>query len=47
MLMSVGEALVGSGNEVAHIDLLIGSKEGPSAWPLPTLWPTRKAVIPT
>ena len=29
MLMSVGEALVGSGNEVAHIDLLIGSKEGP------------------
>jgi 5,6,7,8-tetrahydromethanopterin hydro-lyase len=29
MLMGVGEALVGSGNEVAHIDLLIGSKEGP------------------
>lgn len=29
MLMSVGEALVGSGNEVAHIDLMIGSKEGP------------------
>src|SRR5258708_7283928 len=29
MLMNVGEALVGSGNEVAHIDLLIGSKEGP------------------
>jgi 5,6,7,8-tetrahydromethanopterin hydro-lyase len=26
---SVGEALVGDGNEVAHIDLLIGSKEGP------------------
>jgi 5,6,7,8-tetrahydromethanopterin hydro-lyase len=29
MLMSIGEALVGSGNEVAHIDLMIGSKEGP------------------
>ena len=27
--MYVGEALVGDGNEVAHIDLLIGSKEGP------------------
>ncbi len=25
----VGEALVGEGNEVAHIDLLIGSKSGP------------------
>ncbi len=24
-----GEALVGEGNEVAHIDLLIGEKEGP------------------
>ena len=27
--MYVGEALVGEGNEIAHIDLLIGSKEGP------------------
>ena len=27
--MNVGEALVGDGNEVAHIDLLIGSKAGP------------------
>jgi len=27
--MRVGEALVGTGNEVAHIDLLIGSKDGP------------------
>ncbi len=27
--MYVGEALVGEGNEVAHIDLLIGSKTGP------------------
>jgi formaldehyde-activating enzyme len=29
MLMSVGEALVGEGNEIAHIDLLIGDKSGP------------------
>lgn len=29
MSMMIGEALVGDGNEVAHIDLLIGSKEGP------------------
>jgi hypothetical protein len=28
-LMCVGEALVGEGNEVAHIDLLIGDKAGP------------------
>ena len=25
----VGEALVGEGNEIAHIDLMIGSKDGP------------------
>lgn len=29
MLMSVGEALVGDGNEIAHIDLLVGDKTGP------------------
>lgn len=29
MSMHIGEALVGDGNEVAHIDLLIGSKDGP------------------
>src|SRR5260370_19404658 len=29
MCMYVGEALVGDGNEVAHIDLLIGGKAGP------------------
>ena len=29
MSMYVGEALVGEGNEVAHIDLLIGDKDGP------------------
>src|SRR5438128_12240843 len=29
MSMYSGEALVGEGNEVAHIDLLIGNKDGP------------------
>jgi len=29
MTMHIGEALVGEGNEVAHIDLLIGDKDGP------------------
>lgn len=29
MSMFIGEALVGEGNEVAHIDLLIGDKTGP------------------
>ena len=29
MSMLVGEALVGDGNEIAHIDLLIGDKNGP------------------
>ena len=29
MQFYVGEALVGDGNEVAHIDLMIGSKDGP------------------
>jgi 5,6,7,8-tetrahydromethanopterin hydro-lyase len=27
--MFVGEALAGEGNEIAHIDLLIGTKDGP------------------
>jgi 5,6,7,8-tetrahydromethanopterin hydro-lyase len=27
--MYIGEALAGEGNEVAHIDLIIGDKEGP------------------
>lgn len=30
MSMFIGEALVGDGNEIAHIDLIIGSKEGPA-----------------
>ena len=29
MSMFIGEALVGEGNEIAHIDLLIGDKTGP------------------
>jgi 5,6,7,8-tetrahydromethanopterin hydro-lyase len=29
MAIHIGEALVGEGNEVAHIDLLIGEKDGP------------------
>src|SRR5437588_6728699 len=29
MSMFIGEALFGDGNEIAHIDLMIGSKEGP------------------
>ena len=29
MSMFVGEALCGDGNEIAHIDLLIGDKSGP------------------
>jgi 5,6,7,8-tetrahydromethanopterin hydro-lyase len=29
MSMYIGEALAGEGNEVAHIDLMIGSKDGP------------------
>jgi 5,6,7,8-tetrahydromethanopterin hydro-lyase len=30
MSMMIGEALVGEGNEIAHIDLIIGSKDGPT-----------------
>ena len=29
MSMFTGEALAGDGNEIAHIDLLIGNKDGP------------------
>src|SRR5262245_35159972 len=29
MAMFIGEALVGEGNEIAHIDLMIGDKDGP------------------
>ena len=29
MSMHIGEALAGADNEIAHIDLMIGSKDGP------------------
>src|SRR5262249_31635100 len=29
IIMNIGEALAGEGNEIAHIDLLIGDKSGP------------------
>ena len=29
MSLYVGESLVGDGNEIAHIDLMIGDKAGP------------------
>jgi 5,6,7,8-tetrahydromethanopterin hydro-lyase len=29
MSMYIGESLIGGGNEVAHIDLMIGTKDGP------------------
>src|SRR4030081_4157741 len=29
MSMYIGEALAGEGNEIAHLDMLIGSKDGP------------------
>ena len=29
MSLYIGEALVGEGNEISHIDLMIGSKDGP------------------
>src|SRR3954452_3854293 len=29
LTLNIGEALVGEGNEIAHIDLMIGSKTGP------------------
>jgi 5,6,7,8-tetrahydromethanopterin hydro-lyase len=29
LTLNIGEALVGEGNEIAHIDLLIGKKDGP------------------
>ena len=44
MSMFIGEALAGEGNEIAHIDLLIGSKDGPVGMHLPTPWPGRAKV---
>jgi 5,6,7,8-tetrahydromethanopterin hydro-lyase len=34
--MMVGESLVGDGNEVAHIDLIIGPRGTPAKSPSPT-----------
>ena len=54
MSMFIGEALVGDGNEIAHIDLLIGEKTGPvgdgvrqrAGQPVgaatPTCWPSSR-----
>lgn len=28
-MFNIGEALIGDGNELAHVDLTIGEKEGP------------------
>jgi 5,6,7,8-tetrahydromethanopterin hydro-lyase len=40
MSMYIGEALTGEGNEIAHIDLLIGDKDGPvGAKVTRTCWP--------
>ena len=36
MSMYIGEALVGEGNEIAHIDLLIGAKDGPVGYAFAT-----------
>lgn len=30
MAFHIGEALVGEGNEIAHVDLIIGDKDGPA-----------------
>src|SRR5207253_10036638 len=43
MSMYIGEALTGEGNEVAHIDLLIGSKDGPVGTAFTTALANQKA----
>jgi 5,6,7,8-tetrahydromethanopterin hydro-lyase len=43
MSMYIGEALHGDGNEVAHIDLLIGSKDGPVGVAFATALANQKA----
>ena len=43
MSMYIGEALVGEGNEVAHIDLLIGSKDGPVGYAFASALADQKA----
>jgi 5,6,7,8-tetrahydromethanopterin hydro-lyase len=41
--MYIGEALAGEGNEIAHIDLLIGSKDGPVGVAFATALANQKA----
>lgn len=43
MSMFIGEALAGDGNEIAHIDLLIGSKDGPVGTAFATALADQKA----
>jgi 5,6,7,8-tetrahydromethanopterin hydro-lyase len=43
MSMYIGEALAGEGNEIAHIDLLIGSKDGPVGTAFATALANQKA----
>jgi 5,6,7,8-tetrahydromethanopterin hydro-lyase len=43
MSMYIGEALAGEGNEIAHIDLLIGSKDGPVGVAFATALANQKA----
>jgi len=43
MSMFIGEALVGDGNEIAHIDLLIGDKNGPVGHAFATALADQKA----
>jgi 5,6,7,8-tetrahydromethanopterin hydro-lyase len=43
--LATGEALTGEGNELAHIDLLIGSKNGPVGTAFATAFTRR--VTPT
>ena len=43
----VGESLVGDGNEIAHIDLMIGSKSGPVGMAFANRSPSRPRVTTT
>ncbi len=47
MSMYIGEALAGEGNEIAHIDLLIGSKDGPVGMAFAIALADQKRAIPT
>ena len=48
IVMNIGEALVGEGNEIAHIDLLIGRQDRAGRdWRSPMPWPTSRQGTPT